>query len=97
MRNEMKAIVWDGGTWPKGLELRTFPTPKLRPGWVLVRNQAAGICGSDLHYLSGETRHLIPDRNLPAVLGHENAGACCRGTRLGYAVFYVLGGFGATS
>ena len=74
MGNIMKAIVWDGGTWPEGLELKEFPKPQLRPGWVLVRNQAAGICGSDLHYLSGQTRHLIPDENLPAVLGHENAG-----------------------
>ncbi len=74
MSNEMKAIVWDGGLWPDGIAFKSFPKPQTRPGWVLVRNQAAGICGSDLHYLGGQTRHLIPDRNLPAVLGHENAG-----------------------
>ncbi len=74
MTETMQAIVWDGGQWPGGLELKEFPVPELRPGWVLVRNRAAGICGSDLHYLGGQTRHLIPDRNLPAVLGHENAG-----------------------
>ncbi len=70
----MKAIVWDGGQWPNGLELKEFPRPQVRPGWVLVKNQAAGICGSDLHYLDGQTRGYIPDKNLPAVLGHENAG-----------------------
>jgi len=74
MPDMMKAIVWDGGQWPDGLELKEFPVPQLRPGWVLVHNRAAGICGSDLHYLGGQTRHLIPDKNLPAVLGHENAG-----------------------
>jgi len=74
MPKMMRAVVWDGGKWPGGLELTTFPRPQLRSGWVLVRNRAAGICGSDLHYLGGQTRHLIPDRNLPAVLGHENAG-----------------------
>ncbi|MFC2077986.1 zinc-binding dehydrogenase [Candidatus Bipolaricaulota bacterium] len=74
MTEMMRAIVWDGGEWPKGLSLREIPRPELRPGWVLVRNRAVGICGSDLHYLSGRTRHLIPDKNLPAVLGHENAG-----------------------
>jgi len=74
MGNMMKAVVWDGGTWPAGLALKEFPRPEPRPGWVLVRNKAVGICGSDLHYLSGQTRHLIPDENLPAVLGHENAG-----------------------
>jgi len=70
----MKAIVWDGGQWPAGLTLREFPRPTVRPGWVLVKNMAAGICGSDLHYLDGQTRSFIPDSNLPAVLGHENAG-----------------------
>jgi len=74
MTETMQAIVWDGGRWPAGLELKEFPKPQLRPGWVLVKNRAAGICGSDLHYLGGQTRHLIPDKNLPAVLGHENAG-----------------------
>jgi threonine dehydrogenase-like Zn-dependent dehydrogenase len=74
MPKTMRAVVWDGGVWPEGLALRDFPRPELRPGWVLVRNRAVGICGSDLHYLSGRTRHLIPDENLPAVLGHENAG-----------------------
>lgn len=74
MSEMMKAIVWDGGQWPNGLELKEFPKPKAKPGWVLVRNRAAGICGSDLHYLDGQTRGFIPDRNLPAVLGHENAG-----------------------
>ena len=74
MTETMKAVVWDGGQWPAGLELKNVPQPELRPGWVLVKNRAAGICGSDLHYLGGQTRHLIPDKNLPAVLGHENAG-----------------------
>ena len=74
MLKAMKAVVWDGGVWPEGLALEDFPRPELRPGWVLVRNRAVGICGSDLHYLTGRTRHLIPDENLPAVLGHENAG-----------------------
>jgi L-iditol 2-dehydrogenase len=40
----------------------------------LVHNRAAGICGSDLHYLLGYARDQIPEENLPAVLGHENAG-----------------------
>ncbi len=74
MSEMMKAVVWDGGRWPEGLELREFPKPKVKPGWVLVRNRAVGICGSDLHYLDGQTRGFIPDRNLPAILGHETAG-----------------------
>ncbi len=73
-QQKMKAIVWDGGVYPDSLTYRDFDVPEPGPGWVLVYNKAAGICGSDLHYLLGYTRHLIPDENLPAVLGHENAG-----------------------
>ncbi len=72
--NKMKAIVWDGRNYPDGLTYTDFDVPKLRPGWVLVNTKAAGICGSDLHYLLGYTRSWIPDKNLPAILGHENAG-----------------------
>lgn len=71
---KMKAIVWDGRNYPEGLTYTDFDIPKVRPGWVLVNTRAAGICGSDLHYLLGYTRSWIPDHNLPAVLGHENAG-----------------------
>ncbi|MFC2077987.1 zinc-binding dehydrogenase [Candidatus Bipolaricaulota bacterium] len=74
MTERMRAIIWDGRKWPDGLQLTELDRPEARSGWVLVRNRAAGICGSDLHYLNGKTRHLIPDENLPAVLGHENAG-----------------------
>ena len=40
-----------------------------KPGEVLVRVAAAGICRSDLHFIHGE--EYI---KLPAVLGHEGAG-----------------------
>eukprot|EP01105_Mastigella_eilhardi_P023709 TRINITY_DN6034_c0_g1_i2.p1 TRINITY_DN6034_c0_g1~~TRINITY_DN6034_c0_g1_i2.p1 ORF type:complete len:403 (-),score=60.61 TRINITY_DN6034_c0_g1_i2:172-1380(-) len=43
-------------------------TPPAR-GEVLVRMQAAGVCRSDWHVISGDTKHP-----LPAVLGHEGAG-----------------------
>ena len=34
----------------KPLELETLPTPEIEPGGMLIRNTAAAICGSDLHY-----------------------------------------------
>ncbi len=71
---KMFAIVWDGSRYPQGLTWCEVEKPDLQPGWVLIRNQATGICGSDLHYLSGAMVHQVPKRNLPAVLGHENAG-----------------------
>ncbi len=70
----MQAIIWDGQTYPRGLWYGDFPIPQPPPGWALVHNRAAGICGSDLHYLLGYARDQIPDKNLPAILGHENAG-----------------------
>ena len=40
-----------------------------RPGEVLVKIFAAGICHSDLHVISGQAK-----QELPCVLGHEGAG-----------------------
>ena len=74
MGEQMQAIVWDGTDFPGGLSYRAFPRPVPGPGWVLVHNRAAGICGSDLHYLLGRRKGVVPSGNLPAVLGHENAG-----------------------
>lgn len=74
MSEQMQAIVWNGTDYPDGLSYQTFPRPVPGPGWVLVHNRAAGICGSDLHYLLGRRKGVVPPGNLPAVLGHENAG-----------------------
>jgi L-iditol 2-dehydrogenase len=74
MGEQMQAVVWDGTEYPDGLRHRAFPRPRPDPGWVLVHNRAAGICGSDLHYLLGRRKGVVPAGNLPAVLGHENAG-----------------------
>lgn len=44
----MKAIA---KTVPgKGVELIEVPTPRARPGELLVEVKACGICGSDLHF-----------------------------------------------
>jgi S-(hydroxymethyl)glutathione dehydrogenase/alcohol dehydrogenase len=40
------------------------------PGEVLVRVEASGICGSDLHFLHGRSNVNF----LPAIVGHEGAG-----------------------
>ena len=71
---KMKAIIWDGTTYPDSLFYDDFDIPAPAPGWVLVNTKAVGICGSDLHLILGDTRYLVPDHNLPAVMGHENAG-----------------------
>ncbi len=51
------------------LEIREVEVLPPRPGEVLVRMAAAGVCHSDLHAMTG---HLVAA--LPAILGHEGAG-----------------------
>jgi propanol-preferring alcohol dehydrogenase len=46
------------------------PIPRPGPGEVLVRVRASGLCGTDLHLLSGRQ----PLGELPRILGHELAG-----------------------
>lgn len=52
------------------LEIRTFPIPNLKDGEVLVKVEAAGVCGSDVHMWEGRD----PRTRLPIILGHEGAG-----------------------
>jgi len=50
-------------------EIETLDLEPPRTGEVLVRVAAAGVCHSDWHLATGDTRHP-----LPAVPGHEGAG-----------------------
>ena len=52
------------------LVARTFPVPRLREREVLVKIEAAGVCGSDVHMWEGRD----PRTRLPMILGHEGAG-----------------------
>jgi L-iditol 2-dehydrogenase len=63
----MKAIYYPA--WDE-LELRDVPEPSPKPGEVVLRVAAAGICGSELH---GFATHA-PRRTPPAILGHEFCG-----------------------
>jgi S-(hydroxymethyl)glutathione dehydrogenase/alcohol dehydrogenase len=51
------------------LEVREIELREPRPGEVLVRMAAVGICGTDLHVVKGDW-----SRPTPMVLGHEGAG-----------------------
>jgi threonine dehydrogenase-like Zn-dependent dehydrogenase len=74
MADKMKAIVWDGTPYPGCLSYQSWDIPKPAPGWVLFNTRAVGICGSDIHIVKGEVTYLFPKKNIPAILGHENAG-----------------------
>lgn len=68
----MKALVY---TAPKSLAYRDEPQATLPPGECLVRVEAVGICGSDMHaYLGHDER-----RPAPLILGHEAAGVVVEG------------------
>ena len=68
----MKALVYTG---PQSLELRDVPDPQPGPGEALVRVEAVGICGSDMHAWLGHDER----RPAPLILGHEVAGTLSDG------------------
>lgn len=55
-----------------GIDITDIPTPVIKPGEVLIKVEAASICGSDLHIYRGEPGYEW--MSLPLVLGHEFAG-----------------------
>lgn len=64
----MKAGILYGD---RDIRVGQAPDPQVRPGEVIVRNQYAGICGTDLHIYRGEFRDRVA---YPAIQGHEFGG-----------------------
>ncbi len=52
------------------LDVVDVPMPRPGPGDVLVKVQACGICGSDVHGYDGSSGRRIP----PLIMGHEASG-----------------------
>lgn len=63
----MRALVY---TQPNEVRLQNRPYPEMAEGEVIIKIEAAGICGSDMHAYHGHD----PRRNPGLVLGHEFAG-----------------------
>ena len=55
---------------PREFELQEIPAPAPGRHEVLLAVQAVGICGSDVHGMTGSTGRRIP----PIIMGHEAAG-----------------------
>ncbi len=55
---------------PFDVRLEEVPVPVIKPGEVLVKIKAAGICGSDVHFFEGSH----PYKMYPRIHGHELAG-----------------------
>ncbi len=75
----MKALVY---TNPEELTYRDEPDVTAEAGEVLIRVEAAGICGSDMHAFHGHDERRYPD----LILGHEAAGTIVGGRRDGERV-----------
>ena len=63
----MKALVYEQ---PWKMTLQDLPKPKPEAGEVLIKMEAVGICGSDVHGFTGESGRRAPDM----VMGHEVVG-----------------------
>ncbi len=75
----MKALIYTG---PHSLAYADVPEPVPAEGEVMVRVEAVGICGSDMHAYHGHDER----RPAPFVLGHEAAGRIADGLRQGERV-----------
>jgi len=75
----MRALVYTG---LNTLVYRDEPDPVPGAGEVLVRVEAVGICGSDMHAYHGHDSR----RPAPLILGHEAAGRIVSGARAGERV-----------
>lgn len=75
----MKALVY---TAPNEVTYRDEPAPGRAAGEVLIRIDAVGICGSDMHAYHG----IDPRRLPPLILGHELAGEIIAGPGAGRRV-----------
>ncbi len=73
----MKALVY---TAPGRVELQDRPDPEAAPGEVVLRIEAVGICGSDMHAWHGHD----PRRRPGLVLGHEFVGTIERSAAPGF-------------
>ena len=63
----MKALLY---TQPFHFEYTDVPDPEVPAENILVRVEACGVCGSDVHGYTGSTGRRIP----PLIMGHEASG-----------------------
>ncbi len=77
----MKALVY---TAVHTTEYRDAPEPERSPGDALVKVEAVGICGSDMHAWHGHDPRRVP----PLILGHEACGTVLDGPEPGTRVVF---------
>ena len=75
----MKALVY---TQPGEMQWLDRPMPELATGEVVLKIEAVGICGSDMHAWHGHD----PRRKPGLVLGHEFVGSIAQSSAAGFSV-----------
>ena len=75
----MKALVYEG---QKTVQFKDVADPAPQEGESLIRIEAVGICGSDMHAFLGHDERRPP----PLILGHEASGVVVEGARPGLRV-----------
>lgn len=61
------------------LEIGDVPRPEAKPGEVLIRVRACGVCRTDLHIVEGE----LPSQGRPRIPGHQIVGEIAGGATPG--------------
>jgi len=69
----MRAAVLEKPKQP--LVIKDVPRPSLKPGHVLLRVRACGVCRTDLHIVEGE----LPPLRSPIIPGHQIVGEVVEG------------------
>jgi propanol-preferring alcohol dehydrogenase len=74
----MKAAIFDPTIKTEGKHLRItdVPRPEVKPGYVLLRVLACGVCRTDLHIAEGDLPALRKD----LILGHQVVGEVVAGS-----------------
>jgi 2-desacetyl-2-hydroxyethyl bacteriochlorophyllide A dehydrogenase len=67
MSESMRAVIWQG---PSSMAMAEVPLPEMRSEDVLIKVDAASICGSDLAGFTGRMGNRFPGQ----IMGHEISG-----------------------
>ena len=90
----MKAVVITKAGGPEVLEYRDVPTPKIKPGWSLIKIKGFGINHSEIFTRQGQS----PSVKFPRILGIECVGTVEESTTdnllQGQKVISLMGGMG---
>lgn len=91
----MKAIVVTHAGGPEVLEYKEVPTPKVKPGWTLVKVKGFGINHSEIFTRQGYS----PSVHFPRILGIEAVGEVAETSapdqfKVGQRVISIMGEMG---